>query len=245
MNGQGLILERVAAFTATPIGFVVGAFIGGRMLEGQGAQDGVNILLAGFAGGVSTLFVTYGAMRMLPQGARRPTAIGIGVVSFVILAYLIENFVSERMRLARQFDAAYAQMPAYEMTMEYRHNPGRRPLSRLAFESPVREFRAIRPGGWLCTGTASREQDYALFRALEAAFEASGRAIDGVGKADGADGAACALVYITWRFESTAIDLCTDDRATLAGVEAASDAMVEHNQRTSSCSRPTRSGNDE
>ena len=164
----------------------------------------------------------YGVVHVLPERWQRPTTISLGSISAVILAWLMTDFIGDRMRLAEEFDAAYAAMPTYEVILDHQFE-GRGPLDKIEFASPARRFTASRPGGWRCEGDATREQDFELYRAISAASRTFGEN--------------CSSLKIRYHAADVEIDTCVaSDRSAAAPISAA-DTLVTANERISSCTR--------
>ncbi len=169
-----------------------------------------------------SLLGAYGGVRLMPERLQRPATISLGSISAVILAWLTTDFVGDRMRLAEEFEAAYAKMPSYEVGLDHQFE-GRRPLNTIEFVSPARQFSASRPGGWQCEGDATREQDYDLYRAISAASRTFGQD--------------CSNLRIRYRAADIELDTCVANDRNGAALIAVADTLVTANERISSCTR--------
>ena len=156
------ITRTLAAFAATPLGFVAGAFAGARLAS---TTEGVALLGWGLGGATLLALMAYAIARLLVGRRLLIAALVLGASSFALLAFMVEDYIAERIRAANAFDAHYATLP--DFTLELRHvDPTRQPLSRFTFNAATLEFTAIRPGNWHCTGKASREEKADLYAAL-------------------------------------------------------------------------------
>ena len=185
-------------------------------------QDGFAIFVCAMTGLLVSLLGAYGLVRLMPERLQRATTISLGSISAVILAWLLTDFVGDRMRLAEEFDAAYAEMPSYDVALDHQFE-GRRPLNTIEFASPERRFSAGRPGGWQCEGDATREQDYELYRAISVASKSFG--------------ANCSNLKIRYRAADIELDTCVANDRNAAALIAAADTLVTANERISSCTR--------
>lgn len=156
------ITRALAAIAATPLGFVAGAFAGARLAS---TTEGVALLGWGLAGAALLALAAYAMARALAGRRLLIAALILGASSFALLAFMVEDYIAERIRAANAFDAHYATLPNF--TLELRHvDPTRQPLSQFTFDAATLEFAAIRPGNWHCTGKASREEKADLHAAL-------------------------------------------------------------------------------
>ena len=223
------------ALSAAPIGFGAGAFLGGRYLIADVAADpqsaGVAILGYALLGAV----LAAGAMASLsvlapPKPARIATIIA-GGLSFALLVYMASDYVVDRIDRAKVFDAAYARLPAFEVTLESgdRH---RRPFSTLTFtfdpQMETRDYEALRPGGWFCRGRGHEQHALDLLYSLRDVDDDQ-RPSEGCGR------------RASWTIEGEAAvtGRCADDGHAFATLFATADDMIETTERRSSCRRPT------
>ena len=223
---------RIAAagLAGLPVGFAAGAVLGGRLLTSP--EDGGATLLA--LGAFGALFgagiMAFAAMQLPAKGARRAT-VGVGAVSAAVVAYMVFDFVTDRMARLRAFDEAYAVLPTFELAFEAR-DPEREPFSTLSYTSETRAYTARRPGGWRCQGNGARADNMALFEGVRAAQgenDAVTRQVEG----DAADG--CKL-RVSWRIaQDPEIVQCAS--SAVERLIAAADAMIETTERKSSCRR--------
>ena len=87
----------------------------------------------GLAGAALLALAAYAVARMLAGGAS----------SFALLAFMVEDYIAERIRAANAFDAHYATLP--DFTLELRHvDPTRQPLSRFTFDAASLNTRGAR-----------------------------------------------------------------------------------------------------
>ena len=217
------------ALSVAPIGFAAGAILSGRYLVVAGGSPGVAILtfalLAAVAAGVAMAWAT----ALLPPRPARIMTIVAGGVSFAILVYMVQDFIVDRVERARAFDHAYALVPSFELTLATSDRQ-RRPFSELSFESDsrldTRDYAALRPGGWLCLGSARRDHKLALFRAIRAA------------EREPPDDGACRL-WASWRIadETPVPRRCADAGEGFSAMFAAADEMVDSTERYASCRR--------
>ena len=223
------------ALSAAPIGFGAGAFLGGRYLIADVAADpqsaGVAILGYALLGAV----LAAGAMASLsvlapPKPARIATIIA-GGLSFALLVYMASDYLVDRIDRAEVFDAAFARLPAFEVTLESgdRH---RRPFSTLTFtfdgQTETRDYEALRPGGWFCRGRGHEAHALGIFEALRA-VEEDPQPAEGCGR------------QASWTIqgEAAVTGRCADDGHAFAALFATADDMIETTERRSSCRRAT------
>ena len=229
---SGRRMRAVAgALSTAPIGFAVGAFLGGRYLVVQGGSAGSAILLGAL---VVALLAAVGmgvvTAYLAPKLARMTTIVA-GGVSFAILVYMVQDFVVHRVERARAFDVAYASVPTFELTLASADRQ-RRPFSVLAFQadrqSDTRDYQALRPKGWFCFGGGRPVDALALYRGIRAAEK------DGV--ADGPCSRRAA-----WRIdrEKPVNERCADDGDGFAALFDAADEMIDSTQRYASCRQAT------
>ena len=162
MPDRDRVTRSLAATAATPLGFVAGAFIGARVAS---TTDGVALLGWGIGGAVLLAALAFALARALAGRRLLVAALGLGASSFALLAFMVEDYVAERIRAADAFDAHYATLPLFELELGH-VDPTRKPLSRFAFDATTLEFTATRPGNWHCSGKASREEAAELHAAL-------------------------------------------------------------------------------
>ena len=163
MADRERITRALAAIASTPIGFVAGAFAGARLAS---TTEGVALLGWGLAGAAVFAVATLALARVLTGRRLLVAALALGASSFALLAFMVEDYIAERIRAANAFDAHYATLPHFELKLHH-VDPTREPLSRFAFDATTLEFTAIRPGNWHCTGTASRKEKAELHAALQ------------------------------------------------------------------------------
>ncbi|MDE0691980.1 MAG: hypothetical protein OXI55_07005 [Gammaproteobacteria bacterium] len=163
MADRERITRVLAAIASTPIGFVVGAVAGARLAS---TTEGVALLACGFAGASLFAVATLGLARFLAGRRLLALALALGASSFALLAFMVEDYIAERIRAANAFDAHYATLPHFELSLHH-VDPTREPLSRFAFDATSLEFNATRPGNWHCTGKASRKEKAELHAALQ------------------------------------------------------------------------------
>ncbi len=162
MADRERITRALAAIASTPIGFVVGAFVGARLAS---TTEGIALLGWGLAGAGLFAVATLALARFLTGRRLLVVALALGASSFALLAFMVEDYVAERIRAANAFDAHYATLP--EFALELRHvDRTRQPLSQFTFDAATLAFTAMRPGNWHCTGKASREETAELLAAL-------------------------------------------------------------------------------
>ena len=224
----GRTVRAVAgALSAAPIGFAVGALLGGRYVVVQGVPAGSAILLVALVGAVLAAIAMGSATACLPPKSARMMTIAAGGISFAILVYMVQDFVVDRVERARAFDIAYARVPSFELTLTSADRR-RRPFSTLAYEadrrSDTRDYEAHRPGGWFCRGGGRRQDSLALYRGIRAAEQ------------DNAAGGPCHR-RATWRIadEEPVTERCADRGDGFAALFAAADAMIDSTQRYASC----------
>ena len=214
-----------AALAAAPVGFAAGALLGARhpVVAGAGDAAGGMILACGLGGAVVAATVLAVAVARLAPGPARIATLVAGAGSFAILVYLVGNFVNDRLAHARAFNAAYARLPDFEVTLQAR-DPQRQPLSKLTYQAASRQYVANRPGGWICTGIGNRRQKMAIYEGLRANEQAEANA--GIEN--------CTDQWASWTW---------DDGVGHAGCAeidqlfAAADAMVAATARGASCRR--------
>ena len=157
------ITRALAAISATPLGFVAGAFVGARIAS---TTEGVALLGWGIGGAVLLAALAYALARALTGRRLLIAALVLGASSFALLAFMVEDYIAERIRAADAFDAHYVTLPHFSLELHH-VDPTRQPLSRFTFDATTLEFTATRPGNWHCTGKASREERAELHAALE------------------------------------------------------------------------------
>ena len=220
------------ALSAAPIGFAAGALLGVRYVAEQGGA-GVSgaaafavllgalvvALLAAIAMGVVTAH--------LPPKTARVATIVAGGISFAILVYIVQDFVVHRVERARAFDAAYAGVPSFELTLTATDRQ-RRPFATLAFaadrQSDTRDYEALRPGGWFCRGAGRPKDSLALYRGIRKA------------ETDSLSDGPC-YRRATWRIadEEPVTERCADKGDGFAALFTAADEMIDSTQRYASC----------
>lgn len=208
------ITRALAPLAATPVGFVAGAFAGGRLLAGEATGP----MLVGFGlGGAAVLAAVVLAVVRRTTGRRLlAAALVCGGTSFALLAFMVEDFIAERIREARAFDAHYATLP--DFTLELAHvDATRRPLSRFSYDSSSLEFVAIRPGSWRCTAVSTRREKAALAAALPGRSGALPKPAD-------------CLTTVRWRRGAAPpVEACDVDGVVIA---LADDIVMAHERRT-------------
>ena len=244
-----------AALAWAPIGFALGGLIAGRLFAagalggagapsgGTGASSGGIIAASALFGALVIAALMAGVATRLPAKPLRVTTVVAGGASFALIIFLVRNFVTDRMRQAEAFDAAYARMQPFELRVES-SDPNRRPFSALTFDSTTRVYVAARPGGWLCRGNGRREHAFALGRALQLAKRqetapetARGHCITHVSWRHG--NAAAALVDDAMQDDATQEATKLEHRACAPeALLLAADAMVGGTARRASCRRP-------
>lgn len=163
MADRERITRALAAIASTPLGFVVGAFAGARLAS---TTEGVALLGWGLAGAALFAAATLALARVLTGRRLLVAALVLGASSFALLAFMVEDYIAERIRAANAFDAHYATLP--DFSLELHHvDPTREPLSRFTFDAATLEFTATRPGNWRCTGKANREEKAELHATLQ------------------------------------------------------------------------------
>ena len=163
MGDRDRITRALAAIAATPLGFVAGAFIGARIAS---TVEGVALLGWGVGGAALLAALAFALARALAGRRLLISALALGASSFALLAFMVEDYIAERIRAAAAFDAHYATLP--DFSLELHHvDPTREPLSRFTFDAVTLEFTATRPGNWRCTGKANREEKAELHAALQ------------------------------------------------------------------------------
>ncbi|MDE0658934.1 MAG: hypothetical protein OXI79_04705 [Gammaproteobacteria bacterium] len=219
------------ALSAAPIGFAAGAFLGGRYLVIQGGSPGSGILLGALVVALLAAIAMGVVTAYLPPKPARVTTIVAGGISFAILVYMVQDFVVHRVERARAFDAAYARIPSFELTLASTDRQ-RRPFSVLHFkadrQSDTRDYEALRPKGWFCFGGGRPVDALALYQGIRAAEKDS--------IADGACGRRA-----TWRIadEEPVTERCADEGDGFTALFAAADEMIESTQRYASCRQAT------
>ena len=224
---------RVAAagLAGLPVGFAAGAVLGGRLLTSP-EDGGATLLALGAFGALFGAGIMAFAATLLPaKGARRAT-VGVGAVSAAVVAYMVFEFVTDRMVRLRAFDEAYAALPAFELAFEAR-DPERKPFATLSYNSETRAYTARRPGGWRCQGNGARTHNMALFEGLRAAQGVDDAVARQMVEGSAADG--CKL-RVSWRIaQDPEVVRCASPAA--ERLIAAADAMIETTERKSSCRR--------
>ena len=211
-----------AALAAAPVGFAAGALLAARQPTLPAHVDGLTILAHGLTGAiVAALLLILVALTLPPKPVRIATLMLAGA-SFAILVYMVQDFIVERVDRAQARDAAYQDMPHFELTL-WAKNPQREAFSRLEFNSETRRYVANRPGGWQCEGRGSSSQAVVVFEAMQT-MELTARP-------------SCDL-RASWRTigEATGLDKhgCVGNDNALF---AAADNMVEATERKASCRR--------
>ena len=163
MPDRDRITRALAAIAATPLGFVAGAFIGARVAS---TTEGVALLGWGIGGAALLAALAFALARALAGRRLLIVALALGASSFALLAFMVEDYIAERIRAADAFDAHYATLPHFELELHH-VDPTRQPLSRFTLDATTLEFTATRPGNWHCTGKASREERAELQVALQ------------------------------------------------------------------------------
>ena len=220
-SGGGLRLAA-AVLAGAPVGFAAGALFGARALAADTpAEAAGGILAAGLFGALFCGAAMALLALLLPPRPVRIATLVAGAVSFAILVYMVQDFVSDRMARAQAFDAAYAGMVGFELALAAKE-ANRRPFSSLVVQSETRAYEALRPGGWRCEGRASRAQTWALYQGLQG-LRASGVEADCERRA-------------SWRIAGgEPVAACLDGRGD--ALFAAADRLVEDTERRASCRR--------
>ncbi len=219
------------ALSAAPIGFAVGALFGGRYLVVEGASDGASILIVALFGALLAAVAMAAATTWLAPKPARITTIVSGGISFAILVYLVQDFVVDRVERGRAFDAEFAGIPSFELTLESTDQQ-RRPFATLTYQanrqSDSRDYEALRPRGWFCRGGGRRQDSLALYRGI--------RATEKDTPADGP----CER-RASWRIdgEQAVADHCADAGEGFAMLFAAADTLIESTARYASCRQAT------
>lgn len=232
-----------AALAWAPIGFALGGLIAGRVFAagalggGTGGPSGGIIAASALFGALVIAALMVGVATRLPAKPLRVTTVVAGGASFALIIFLVRNFVTDRMRQAEAFDAAYAQMKPFQLRVES-SDPNRRPFSALTFDSNTRVYVAARPGGWLCRGNGRREHAFALGRALPLAKPQEPALETPRGH--------CAT-HVSWRYGNADAALADDAMQEATKLEhracapeallLAADAMVGGTARRASCRR--------
>ena len=215
VDNRDRITRPLAAIAAMPLGFVAGAFLGARLAS---TTEGVALLGWGLGGAVLLALGVWAIARMLAGRRLLVAALALGASSFALLAFMVEDYVAERIRASDDFDALYAALP--DFALELRHvNPARQPQSQFTFDGATLGFTAMRPGNWRCTGTARREDKAELHAALQ-----------------NVPVAPATLCSTTARWHVTGappVESC--DNETLLPL---ADAIVEATERKSRCQKP-------
>jgi hypothetical protein len=204
-----------AALAGAPIGFAVGAFLAARRFIAY-PEAGAIVLAGGLVGALlAAALMALAAIRLPPKQMRIGT-LAAGGASFAILAYMVQDYVGERLERSRAFDAAYERMPAFELTL-LAEDLRREPFAELAYGAVQGDYVALRPRGWRCRGSGRRQDAMAIYTALQTvtATEEGRCAVDAV-----------------WRIDGEAGEACIDDGHALLD---AADAMVNETERKSSC----------
>ena len=210
---------------ALPVGFAIGALVGARLLappEAAAAVPGavapaLAIAGCGAFGAAALALVASGGAIALRRRAARILTFALGGASFAVMVYATRHFVVDRMAQSRAFDAAYAQVPPFALSLEA-GSAGRRPFSALTYDGHA--YRALRPGGWHCDGNARPSDHLALFEALQALEPGAAEA--------------CPQRVAWRRGDAPETSACV---ATDAPLLAAADAMVEATARRAVCRR--------
>lgn len=219
MPAAGRFRIAAAALAGAPIGFAVGAYLAARRFIAH-PEAGVIVLGCGLGGAVlAAAVMAIAATRLPPKRVRIGTLVA-GGASFAILAYMVQDYVGERLERSRAFDAAYELMPAFELTL-VTEDLRRDPFAELAFGSAGGDYMALRPRGWRCSGKGRRQDAMALYAALSAMATAP-------------EGGRCD-VEAAWRIEDgEGQNACIGEGHALLG---AADAMIHETERKSSCRR--------
>ncbi|MDE0421839.1 MAG: hypothetical protein OXK76_13275 [Gammaproteobacteria bacterium] len=218
------------ALSAAPLGFAAGALAGGRYVVVEGGSTGVAILILALFGAVLAAVVMALATAFLPPKTARISTIVAGGFSFAVLVYMVQDFIADRIEQGRAFDAAYAEVPSFELILESTDRQ-RRPFARLTFETDrqtdSRDYEALRPGQWLCRGSGRRQHKLALYSAILAARQ------DTIAPAGPCNRRA------SWRLdgEQAVAGRCADEGLGFAALFQAADDMVESTERKASCRR--------
>ena len=224
------------ALSAAPIGFAAGALLASRYLAALGAAGVSGAaaygVLMGALGGALLAAVAMGILTAyLPPKPARIATIATGGISFALLVYIVQDFVVHRVERARAFDAAYAHMPSFELTLTSADRQ-RRHFAVLAFQadrqSDTRDYEALRPKGWFCRGSGRPVDALALYRGIRKAEK------------DQAAEGPCHL-RATWRIadEEPVTARCADEGASFAALWYAADKMIHSTQRYASCRKAT------
>ena len=223
------IRALAGALSTAPLGFAAGAVVGGRYVIVEGGPSGIAILILAFLGAVLAAAAMALATAFLPPKPARISTVVAGGFSFAVLVYMVQDFIADRIEANRAFDAAYAVIPSFELTLESSDRQ-RRPFSRLTFEtdrqSDSRDYEALRPGGWLCRGSARQQHKLALYGAI--------RAVEN----DNATAGPCNR-RASWRIdgEESVTGRCADEGLGFAALFQAAADMVESTERKASCRR--------
>lgn len=230
-NGRDAAFRVVAAGLAgLPIGFAASAVLGGRLLTTPD-DAGATLLALGVFGALFAAGIMAFAATLLSAKAARRTTMAVGAVSAAVVAYLVFDFVADRMARLRSFDEAYAALPTFELVFTARDS-AREPFSTLSYDSETRAYTARRPGRWLCEGKGARAHNMALFEGIRAAQGAEALAQSAAPEAEADD---CKL-RASWRVaQGSWVVSCAATAA--ERLVAAADGMVEETERKSSCRR--------
>ncbi len=218
-SAAGRFRIAAAALAGAPIGFAVGAYLAARRFIAH-PEAGVIVLGCGLGGALlAAAAMAIAATRLPPKQVRIGTLIA-GGASFAILAYMVQDYVGERLERSRAFDAAYQLMPPFELTL-VTEDLRRDPFAELVYDSALGDYVTLRPRGWRCRGKGRRQDAMALYTALSAlpTTPADGRCD----------------VEAVWRVEDgEAAEACIGEGHALLG---AADAMIHETERKSSCRR--------
>ena len=231
-NGRDAAFRVVAAGLAgLPIGFAASAVLGGRLLTTPDDAGATLLALGAFGALFAAGIMAFAATLLSAKAARRAT-MAVGAVSAAVVAYMVFDFVADRMARLRSFDEAYAALPTFELAFAARDSE-RRPFSTLSYDSETRAYTARRPGSWLCQGKGARAHNMALFEGLRAAQSTEALAQESAAPEAEADN--CKL-RASWRVaQGSWVVSCAATAA--ERLVAAADGMVEDTERKSSCRR--------
>ena len=219
-NSPAAFRVAAAALAGVPVGFAAGAILGGQLLAASPPAEAGRLVLACALFGALFVGATLAlsAFLLAPKPARIVTIVA-GACSFAVAIYMVRAFVVDRMAQADALDAALQAMPRFELSLTV-DEPARPPFSSLVYDSLDRSYRALRPGGWRCTGRGSRAHALALHQALRHVGPDTGEG--------------CAR-RVSWRIDQGELmQGCADGDQALF---AAADAMVDSTERRSSCRR--------
>lgn len=132
-------------------GFALGAWLGAQFLvpRNAGLAGGAMVLWYGLLGLLAAVIVTLLLVRFLASSRLRSSALLMAVVSLCLLVWLVPKIARVGDENAEQRRQAMAKLPAFELALVGRFEPG---LVGFAYRSHDNDWRIERQDGTRCRG---------------------------------------------------------------------------------------------